>query len=137
MKWILIIAFVAFLIYKTTKEYHEHVDERITSQGGMEGKYNLLFTYLKSNGYVVSHINRDTAIFRSGSSVWYLDYVGNNLEVRVKATIPLLGLIDKKWIYPDNYPQEKMIEEIENYFEWQIEQLSKRCEHNPYEHLNR
>ncbi|CCZ10961.1 putative uncharacterized protein [Odoribacter sp. CAG:788] len=68
--------------------------------------------------------------------IWTLDYVGVNLEVRMKGYMPLLGNINKKWIFPDDYPQEKMIEEFENYFNWQIEQLKKGAQNNPYEHLN-
>lgn len=54
----------------------------------------------------------------------------------MKGCVPLLGNINKKWIFPDGYPQEKMIKEFENYVGWQIEQLQKVAQRNPYEYLN-
>ena len=68
---------------------------------------------------------------------WTLDYIGNNLEVKMKGYMPLFGNINKKWIFQDGYPQEKMIEEIENFLSWQMEQFQKTMENSPYEHLNK
>ena len=46
---------------------------------------------------------------------WTLDYVGFNLEVRMKGFMPMLGNVNKKWIFPDGYSQENMVKEIESY----------------------
>ena len=51
--------------------------------------------------------------------------------------MPLLGSVNKKWSFPDGYPQEKIIEEIENYLTWQMSQLKKITENEPYSHINR
>ena len=67
---------------------------------------------------------------------WHLDYASNNLEVRMKGFMPMLGEINKKWIFPDRYPQQKMIQEIEDYMDWQMNQFQKAVKNNPYKHLN-
>ena len=46
--------------------------------------------------------------------------------------MPQLGCQKKKWVFPDGYPQEKMIEEIDNYATWQVEQMLKASENNQY-----
>lgn len=135
--WIIIVlAIVVFIIYSINKDHNEHVQTHISNFGGMQGKYGILIDYLKSGGLNLQKVSKDSVILSSNSMNWSLDFVGNNLEVRLKGYIPLLGNINKKWIFQDGYPQEKMVEEIENYLTWQMEQIQKAIENNPYEHLN-
>lgn len=136
MWWIIIIAVVGFIIYSINKDHKEHVDSHITNFGGMEGKYSTVINYLKSSGLQMQKLSKESVILASKTVTWTLDYVGQNLEVRLNGFVPLLGNISKKWIFPDGYPQEKMIEEFENYADWQMGELKKRAENNPYEHLN-
>lgn len=136
MWWIIGIAVVGLIIYNINKDYKEHINTHVSNFGGMMGKYGLVINYLKSSGLQVQKMTNDCVILSSKSSTWELDYVGYNLEVRMKGYMPLLGNINKKWTFPDGYPQEKMIEEFNNYAEWQMEQLQKAAQHNPYEHLN-
>jgi len=35
----------------------------------------------------------------------------------------MLGTHKHKWSFPHNYPQEKMIEEIEEHMEWNTKQM--------------
>lgn len=136
MWWIIIIAVVAFIIYTINKEHKEHVVSNITNFGGMERKYSTVLYYLKSSGFTIQKLTTESVILSSKSMHWTLDYIGYNLEVRIKGNVPLLGSISKKWIFPDGYPQEKMIEEFDNYFNWQMEQLIKRSQNNPFEHFD-
>lgn len=136
MWWIIGIAVVGLIIYNINKDHKEHINAHVSNFGGMMGKYGLVINYLKSSGLQVQKMTNDCVILSSKSSTWALDYVGYNLEVRMKGYMPLLGNINKKWTFPDGYPQEKMIEEFNNYEEWQMEQLQKAAQHNPYEHLN-
>lgn len=136
MWWIIGIAIIGFIIYSINKDHKEHVQTHVSSFGGMQGKYSILINYLKSGGLQVLKVSQDSIILSSNSMNWTLDYVGNNLEVRMKGYMPLFGNINKKWIFQDGYPQEKMIEEIENYLTWQMEQFQKTMKNNPYEHLN-
>ena len=136
MWWIIVIAVVGFIIYNINKDHKEHVNAHVSNLGGMMGKYGIVINHLKSSGLSIQKTTKDSVILSSQSATWTSDYVGNNLEVKMKGYMPLLGNINKKWSFPDGYPQEKMIEEFENYFSWQIEQLKKMSQNNPYEHLN-
>ena len=136
MWWIIGLAIIGFIVYLVNKDHKEHVQTHVSSFGGMLGKYSILIDYLKSGGQQIQKVSQDSVILSSNSMSWSLDYVGHNLEIRMKAFIPLLGNINKKWIFQDGYPQEKMIEEIDNYLTWQMSQLQKAAENNPYEHLN-
>lgn len=136
MWWIISIAVISLIIYNMNKDYKEHVDSHVTKFGGMKGKYNMVIEYLKSSGLQVQKMTKDSIILTTNSATWTLDYVGCNLEVRMEGYMPILGNISKKWIFPNGYPQEKMIEEFNNYAEWQIEELKKAAEYNAYEHIN-
>ena len=136
MWWIIVIAVVGLIILNINKDHKEHVNTHVSNFGGMIGKYGIVINHLKSSGLSIQKTTKDSVILSSQSATWTLDYVGNNLEVKMKGYIPLLGNINKKLSFPDGYPQEKMIEEFENYFSWQIEQLKKMSQNNPYEHLN-
>ena len=119
-----------------SKEHKEDVHNHVSNFGGMTGKYGLVIDYLKSGGATIQKITMDSVVLASKSMIWTLDYVADNLEVRMKGYVPLLGNIHKKWVFPEHYPQEKMIEEFENYLSWQMEQFKKSVENNPYQHLN-
>ena len=136
MWWIIGITVIIISYVIINKDHKEHVQAHISNFGGMMEKYKTLIEYLKSGGLCIKKVTQDCVVLSSKSMIWTLDYVGVNLEVRMKGYMPLLGNINKKWIFPDDYPQEKMIEEFENYFNWQIEQLKKGAQNNPYEHLN-
>lgn len=136
MWWIIGIAVIGLIIYNINKEHKEHVNSHVTNFGGMQGKYSMVIEYLKSTGLQVQKMTKDSTILTSKSANWTLDYVGFNLEVKMKGYMPFLGNIKKEWIFPDGYPQEKMIEEFNNYAEWQIEQLQKVAQNNSYDHLN-
>ncbi|MCL2860774.1 MAG: hypothetical protein FWF46_09635, partial [Oscillospiraceae bacterium] len=66
----------------------------------------------------------------------YFDYVGGNLEIEVKGIAPLIGNYSKKWKYPNGYPQEKMIEEVENYYNWQMQNLKNLSEKDYGQYVN-
>lgn len=135
MWWIIIIAVIGFIIYQINKDHKKHVNTNITNYGGMQTKYNVLIEYLKASGQQIQKTTKESVMLASKSMNWNLDYVGNNLEVRMNAFMPLLGNIKNKWTFPNGYPQEKMIEEIENYLDWQVQQMQKIAQNNPYEHL--
>lgn len=137
MWWIIGIAIVGFIIYSINKDHKEHVQIHVSNFGGMMEKYYVLITYLKSGGLSVSKATKSSVILSSQSMTWTLDYVGYNLEVRMNGFMPMLGKINHKWTFHDGYPQEKMIEEIENYMDWQIKQLRNAAHNNPYNHINK
>lgn len=135
--WIVIlIAIVGFIVYSITKDYKNDVKENVTNYGGMLLKYNTLIDYLKSGGVHIQKVTTNSVLLSSQNMNWSLDYVASNLEVRMKGLMPVLGNIDKRWVFPDSYPQEKMIIEIENYLTWKMEQLKKIANNKFDQYLN-
>lgn len=125
MWWLFIIGIVVFVIYRISKEHNEHVESHITSKGGMLEKYKILIQFIEGSGTRIEKVSKETVILSSRTTKWYLDYVGCNLEIRMHAFLPILGNVKKKWIFNDGYPQEKMIEELENYCDWQLKKLAR------------
>lgn len=123
MWWFTVLVIVGIIIYKINKDYKEHVETHITRFGGMRKKYNLIVDYLLSNGLSIQKETKDGLVFSSNSMTWMIDQVGYNLEIRLKGFMPFLGNYSKKWIFPSGYPQEKIIEEFENYSQWQMTQF--------------
>lgn len=136
MWWIIGIVVIGIIVFNINNDHKEHVKTNIADYGGMKRKYEMIICYLESSGLSIKRTTIDSIVLSSNSSVWTLDYVGHNLEVRMKGYMPLLGNINKKWIFPDSYPQKQMIEEIENYFNSQLESLAKAAENDPYKYLN-
>lgn len=135
MWWIIAIAVIGFIVYLVNKDYKENVKTNVTNFGGMMVKYDLVIDYLKASGLALTRLTSDSVELSSKSATWNLDYAGTNLEVRMKAFVPLLGNISKKWTFPDNYPQEKMIEEFNNYADWQVTRIKKMAESDPLQYL--
>ena len=125
MWWIIVISIVIFIFYRFTKDHREHVETHITQFGGMKGKYELLITALEINGFKIQRMTKEIVELSSFSSHCTLAYVGTNLEVCLSENVPILGHTKKKWIFPDGYPQEKMIEEMRNHAIWQLNEISK------------
>lgn len=125
MWWIiLIIGVVGYIIYSMNKDYKTDLQTNVHNHDGMKRKYNLLIEYAtahpsaKITKQSISHIT-----IASINSVMLIDYVGGKTEIRLTVNYPVLGVVSKKWEFEDNYPQEMMIEEIENYLTWRLQQL--------------
>ena len=89
MWWIIGILVVGFIIYKVNKNHKEHVNAHVSNFGGMMVKYGILIGYLESGGVQVQKVSKDSVILASNSMNWTLDYVGFNLEVRMKGFMPV------------------------------------------------
>ena len=132
MIWILIVAVVLWLFFKFTKEQNKHIASHVTNYGGMEQKYDLLLEFLKGAGMQITKRGKNNIELKSNNVNCLIYYIGTNLEVLLVSNMPQLGCQKKKWVFPDGYPQEKMIEEIDNYATWQVEQMLKASENNQY-----
>lgn len=118
MFWVIcIVAVVAFIVYKITKEYKESVNDTVGRYGGMQEKYKTLINYLEGSGCKITKVTSDGIAMSEARTYWTIDVVGNEVEIRMEALSPLLfdAKCKKKWVYPHNYPQEDIIEEIDNY----------------------
>jgi hypothetical protein len=118
MWWLFGIGIVVYIIYTFNKGYNENVEAGVTRYGGMRNKYSVIVNYFIHCNSRITKETKDCIILSSPSMVLTLDYVGYNLEVEMNGTAPMIGNYSKKWIFPDGYPQEKMIQDIENYCDW-------------------
>lgn len=130
MIWVFILAIIVWLLFKFTKEHNEHIRTHVTDFGGMDQKYGLLLEFLKGAGMHITKMGKNNIELKSNNVNCLIYYIGTNLEVLLVSNIPQLGCQKKKWVFPDGYPQEKMIEEIDNYATWQVEQMIKASNQN-------
>ena len=131
---ILIIGVIVYIVYRIHKNYIEHVQTTIGNYGGMLNKYAKLMEYLKTGGFSIQKVTKDSILLSSNSMTLTMDVCGDNLEIKMNGCMPLIGHYNKTWKYPHNYSQEIMICEIETYLDWQIEQLKRATKNNPYKH---
>ncbi len=126
MWWIIIITVVAYIIYKIGKENKEDVQTGVTDYGGMKIKYEVLVNYLTQHpSSKITKLTSDRITISSPTATFDLDYVAGDLEINMRAFLPILGNIKKNWKYPDGYPQEKIITEIENYLDWKMDEYKE------------
>lgn len=127
MWWIFGILVICLIIYLINKDYKETVQNKVTNQGGMLEKYNVIINHFV-NGLPakITKVTRDGVVITASAMSVYLDYVGGGLEIELRGIAPIIGSYSKKWKYPNGYPQEKMIEEIENYTGWLLEKVMSK-----------
>ena len=134
MIWILILAVIVWLLFKFVKEHNEHIQTHVTNYGGMDEKYSVLIEFLQGAGMHITKLGASSIELKnkaeSANCVMY--YIGTHLEILFITNMPLLGYQKKKWVFPDGYPQEKMIEEIDNYANWQVQQMMKVSDNSQY-----
>ena len=133
--WLLFIAIViGYLVFSSVHDHNKDVKTNVTNLGGMLVKYKVLIDYLTSSKATIKKVTKNTVVITGGSSVWLLNYIGNNLEVELNGLMPIYGKIHKRWTFPSNCPQERMIGTIEKYLTWQFniftEMAAKYNEHN-------
>jgi len=137
MWWILIIGIVIFIIYQFSKDYNNEVQTKVTNQGGMLQKYSLLIEYFTSHpNSKITKVTKDNVTISTPSMTIWLDFVGGNTEVSLKGFLPLVGNISKRWNFHGGYPQVKMIEEIENFLTWQVDNMKKIAGNNYGQYIN-
>lgn len=128
---------VLIIIYLINKDYKADLDKNVTNQGGMQTKYKTLIAFFVTNASAkVTKLTNNHVEITSNSMKFFIDYVGGNTELEVKGFMPILGNYSNKWKFQAGYPQEKMIEEIENYFDWQLNKVKDLNKDDYYKHLN-
>ena len=127
MLWIILIAIVGFIIYNMVKDHKEDVTANVSNFGGMQAKYSLLIEYLTQHpSSRITKLTNDNITISSKTMTVWIDYMGTgNVEISLKATMPLFGNISKKWKYPSSYSQELIIQEIENFLSWNMQQMTR------------
>ena len=125
--WIIIaIAIVVIFIYREIANTNAEIEEKVTKQGGMQTKYIQLIDYItKNGGFKITETTKTHITISSVSLTFLIDYIGGNTEISIYGSVPVLGKFDRKFKYPNGFPQEKMINEIENFLDWKMEEFKK------------
>lgn len=137
MVWLIIIIIVIFVIYLATKDHNEVIKTNVTNYGGMKEKYKILVEYLTQHpSSKISQLTKDSIIITSSTFTSTIDYISNSTEINLEGLFPIIGRFSKRWKYPEGYPQEKIIEEIENYLDWKMDEFKKLTESNPSQYID-
>ena len=125
MWWIIgIIAVVILIVVNINKDHKQEVKSNVSSLGGMQVKYKVLIEYLThSPSSKIAKLTKDHITVTSPAVTVWIDYVAGITEIRLKGMMPPIGQVSNKWRFQQGYPQEKMIEEIENFIEWKMKQV--------------
>jgi len=136
--WIIfVIVIVGYIIYQISKDYNRNVKTGVTQFGGMLNKYKTVIDFfVESLPAKITKVTNDKVVLTASTTTVYFDYVGHNLEIEVRGFAPLIGNYSKKWKYPDGYPQETMIKEIENYYDWQMQNFTNLAGKDYGQYLN-
>lgn len=124
MGWISIIIIVVFVIYLIRKGHDEDVQTYVTNFGGMQEKYKILIEWLNSYGLTITKLTKDHVTL-SGRSIYCIDDLRGVTHIRLYSSLPVIGKISKNWKFPSGYPQEKMIKEIENYLQFELQRMAQ------------
>lgn len=135
MLWTFIILLIAFILYNIYKERKEYFESEVVNDGTMLTKYDLLISYFTQ--HPASKIMQDTSnniIIRSSTMAVYIDDFAGDLEIQLKAELPILGEFSKHWKFHNSYPQDKMIEEIENFLHMKMEGFNEIIKNKNADH---
>lgn len=133
MWWLIGVVIVGYIIYTMIKDRNEDVQAHVTDFGGMQVKYRVLIEYFMQHPSArITRLTSDHVTIESQLVTVHIDYVSSSLEISLKSVVPLLGNISKKWKYPSSYSQELIIQEIENYFEWNMKNMEKVLNNKSY-----
>jgi hypothetical protein len=129
MFWIIfILCIVGYIIYSFTKDRDQMLQRQVDMQGGMAKKYEYIIEYMTNEPSAkVIKVTRDHIHIRAegnGSATNFLITESfNSVEIEWVGQMAALGTHRHKWTFAHNFPQEKMIAQIEEYMEWKSKQM--------------
>lgn len=119
MWWIIILALVAFVIFKFAVDVNKQAGA-VIKQGGMRKKYSILIDYLL-NANQGTRIFTETSTFITlgitglgGSTIFNIQQTFGTVSIEWKAENHAFGKHSLKWNFNEFLDQKKMIEKIEN-----------------------
>jgi hypothetical protein len=129
MFWtILILGIIGYILYSFTKDRDQMLKRQVDMQGGMAKKYEYLIECMTHdpNAKVVK-VTRDHIHIRATGQAtatnFFITESFNLVEIEWVGQMSVLGTHKHKWSFAHNYPQEKMVHEIEEYMEWKTKQM--------------
>jgi hypothetical protein len=128
MLWIIIIGIIVFIIYKFLKERENMLKIQVDLHGGMAKKYEYIIEHMTNypDAKVVKVTRDHIHILARGNSTatnYFITESFNSVEIEWVGQMAILGTHKHKWSFPHNYPQEKIVEEIEEYMDWKVKQI--------------
>lgn len=117
--WLLIIIVIVLIIGKFAYDNSQQTI-KVTKEGGMLNKYNLLAAYIL-HGHPLARITRQTstsidfcASSTGGATAFFLTQTFGSVTIQWKMRSPLFGDHKLEWDFPEYLDQEKMIARIDN-----------------------
>lgn len=129
MFWIvLIIGVVGYILYSFFRDRDHMLQRQVDMQGGMAKKYEYLIDRMTSDPSAkVVKVTRDHIHIRATGQAtatnFFITESFNSVEIEWVGQMAMLGTHKHKWSFAHNYPQDKMISEIEEYMEWKSKQM--------------
>lgn len=129
MFWIvLIIGVLGYILYNSFRHKDQVLKIQVDMQGGMAKKYEYIIDRLtKYPTAKVVKVTRDhihiQSIDQSTITDFYITECYNSVQIKWEVRMAMLGKHNHKWSFVHNYPQDKIINEIEEYLEWNLKQM--------------
>lgn len=114
---ILIIIIIAIIVIVSVRAGHnENKKWDSNSNGALINRYSKLVKHLSSHhSSKIEKVTKDSVKISAINTLFNIDIVGDKIEIWMKTTNhPIVGNTAHRWVFPLNYPQEQMINELEN-----------------------
>lgn len=127
--WVFIIlGVVLFIVYSFFSDRNKMLQRQVDLRGGMAKKYNTLIEGLTDDPSAqVIKVTRDQIYIRALGRTAEVDYIitenFNKVEVDWIGKFGMMGTHKHKWSFPENYPQTKILMDIEEFMMWKTNQI--------------
>lgn len=128
MIWFALALIFGYLIYSFSRDRDRMLAVQVDRFGGMSEKYKLIITELTNDPNArVAKVTRDHIhIHYQGaisSADFFITETFNKVEISWVTNMGRLGQHKKKWEFHNNYPQEKILGEIQTYLDWKSREM--------------
>lgn len=129
MIWVIIIlAIIGIVLYFFAKDRDKMLQRQVDVYGGISKKYEYLIQHLTNYpGAKVRKVTRDSIHIEAVGQTTRTTYVilenFGIVNISWVGEMGMMGTHKQKWSFPQNYPQEKMIQEISTYMQWKSSQM--------------
>lgn len=129
MVWIiLIICFIGYFIYFLRKR-DQMLQRQVDINGGMAKKYEYLIESMTNEpGAKVIKVTRDHILIRlnlptASRSFFYITENFNLVRIEIDVISIMTGTLKHKWEFDHDFPQEKMVEEIQEFIQGKAKEM--------------
>ena len=128
MFWIFVVLACGCIAYKFFQDRNQMLNQQVDIYGGIEKKYKFLVEKLleEPNSKVVKVARDQIHITIEGNSTQTNFIITENFkktEIFWVVKMAFLGTHKNKWTFNEDYPQYKMLSEIQDYVVWKTNQI--------------